>query len=96
MQETPKLIRNESDFCCGICYLECPIGEGIKLRTCAHHVCESCLRDTIKANIDPDIRCPYSKSYESCKSVLTHGEIECLTTEEEYQKFKQIAIKVSK
>lgn len=89
------LIRNKIGFCCGICYLDCPIDRGVKLSQCSHHVCEPCLRETIRMNYEPEISCPYSKSYERCASFLTHPEIESLTSVEEYQKFKQIAIKVS-
>lgn len=75
--------------------MDCPIDCGVKLTACSHHVCETCLRDAIKMNYEPEILCPYSKSYERCASFLTHSEIESLTSEEEFKKFKQIAIKVS-
>ncbi len=78
-----------------MCYLDCAAGHGIKLTTCSHHICEACLRETIVTNTEPEIKCPYSKSYERCKSFLTHSEIQNLTTEEEFERFKQIAIKVS-
>lgn len=88
------LTRNKLNFFCGICYLDCSTGEGVKLDACSHHVCEACLCDTIKLNAEPEIRCPYSKSYESCAGFLSHSEIKSLTSVEEYRKFKQIAIKV--
>lgn len=95
MLQDENLMRNEVSFWCGICFLDCPIGKGVKLKKCSHHVCEPCLRYTIKMNSDPKIRCPYSKSYENCSSFLMDCEIENLTSWEEFQQFKQIAIRVS-
>lgn len=91
-----NVVRNELNFLCGICCLDCPVGGGVRLLTCSHHVCDPCLQETIKQNYDPEIHCPYSKSYLGCKGLLTHCEIENFTSKEEFERFKNIATKVSR
>lgn len=89
-----SLNPNATDFYCGICRLNCPIGQGVMLIQCSHHVCKRCLRATIKMNTDPEIRCPYAKTCVSCPSHLEHSEIRKLVTADEYKRFEQIGIKV--
>lgn len=85
---------NYETFYCVLCAEQCEPGNGVMLQQCCHPVCTPCLITVIKRNTDVEIRCPYSRTLNECQGVMLHCEIRSLASEEEFENFVDLSLKV--
>ncbi|XP_052816641.1 ranBP-type and C3HC4-type zinc finger-containing protein 1-like isoform X2 [Mya arenaria] len=85
--DTDNVISNMHEFTCPICFEDIPRGDGVVLRECLHSFCKDCLRDAVKYNEEPVLKCPFQDENYTCNGVLQDREVKGLVNAELYGKY---------